>query len=187
MRLLVGMQARAPELRRRPLFWQLLPRLMAVGLGSGTFAATPAANDVWIDLNVGSKHSEKSYVWQGRTQSFNEANWGLGATYGLRDWCDVKAGWFENSYDKTSLYVLVNPKWELSPRSHWSVAPGFALGLVSGYQHTPERTAAVAPWGMLTLSLGFNERWRVNLGYIPSRLFVSNSIDVATLQLSIKL
>jgi hypothetical protein len=159
----------------------------ALAAAFAPLVCSAAKGDFWLDLNVGSKHSEKNYVWQGRRNSFNESNLGLGATYQLKTWCDVKAGWFDNSYDRTSIYALVNPKWELLHHSRWSLAPGVAAGLVTGYQHTPEQTGAVAPWGMVTLSLGFNDRWRVNLGYIPSRLFVSNSIDVATLQFTIKL
>lgn len=148
-------------------------------------SATPG--QWWLDLNVASKHSERTYFWDGRVQRFNETNLGLGATYELKPWCDVKAGWFENSYDKTSGYALVNAKWNLVKDRRWSLAPGLATGIVSGYRNTPEQTGEVALWGMVTLSLGIDDRWRINLGYIPSRIFVSKSIDVATLQLSIKL
>jgi hypothetical protein len=161
--------------------------LLAVACVLLVSSSTAAPGDFWFDVNVASRHSSRDYRWRGQVQRFNQNNLGLGATYEVNCWCDVKGGFFRNSYDKTSVYAVGNAKWTLVTRPNWSLAPGVALGLVSGYQNTPEQTGEVAPWGMVSMTVGIGERWRVNLGYIPSRIFVSNSIDVATLQLSWRL
>ena len=170
---------------RTPSRWRRFWTLCALSCIHAVAFAAPG--DFWLDLNVASKHSQRTYFVNGEPRRFHENNLGLGATYEVLDWCDLKAGWFENSYEKTSVYALVNPHWTLIARPRWQFAPGVALGLVSGYQNTPERTGEIAPWGLLTVSLGLGERWKINLGYVPSRVFVSNSVDVATLQISWKL
>ena len=149
--------------------------------------ARAAKGDWFLDLNLGSWHSEKNYRWEGHVQRYNQRNLGLGASYQLKEWCDAKVGWFENSYEKISAYGLLNGHWEVARYGGWTFSPGVAGGIISGYQNTPEQTGAVAPWGMVTLTVASPGRWRVNLGYIPSRLFVTNSVEVATLQLSFKL
>lgn len=141
----------------------------------------------WLDANLASKHSEKNYVWENREHRYNERNFGLGATYEFSAWGEVKAGWFDNSYRRTSVYGMVNLKKNLLSNQRWLVAPGLAAGLVTGYQNTPEQTGALAPWGLVTLSIGDSSRWRVNLGYLPSRLFRKNTIDFGTLQVSWRL
>lgn len=99
----------------------------------------------------------------------------------------MKGGWFKNSYEKTSVYGLVAFKWEFFKGRTLSVAPGVALGAVSGYKNTPERTDEIAPWGAGMLSLNYRGRWRANIGYLPSSLFRENAVNVALLQLSLKL
>ena len=154
---------------------------------AGPVAAPAAQGDLWLDVNVGSRHSEDRYLWRGQVREYNERNLGLGLGYEWRSWLEAKAGWFENSYEKTSVYAVVNAKWDLAGRSRWLVAPGISGGLITGYHDTPEQTGTVAPWGLLTLSLGNENRWRVVLGYLPSQLALENSVDVATLQLSWRL
>jgi len=141
----------------------------------------------WLDINVTSWHSRSDYQWEQQVHEFNHDNFGLGATHELRDWLEVKAGWFENSYEKTSLYGLVALKWELFKNGALSVAPGLALGAVSGYQNTPERTGELAPWGAGMLSVTYRERWRANVGYLPSSIFRKGAVNVALLQVSFKL
>jgi hypothetical protein len=143
--------------------------------------------DTWLDLNLTSWHSEKEYVWEGETREYNARNFGLGLTRELTTWCDVKAGWFENSYEKTSIYGLVAVKYDLLRSPRWILAPGVAGGLVSGYQHTPEQTGEVAPWAVAVLTLGWENRWRAHLGYLPSKLFNAGTVDLLTVQISFKL
>ena len=143
--------------------------------------------DFWLDINVASKHSEQRYIWERRVREYNEKNLGLGATYELTEWCEVKGGWFENSYERTSVYALLNAKWNRWRYRGWFLAPGLAAGIVSGYDNTPERTGVIAPWGMVTLSIGAVNRWKINLGYIPSRIVMRGAVEVATLQVSLKL
>ena len=146
-----------------------------------------APGDTWLDVNLASRHSEKSYFWKGRIEEYNANNFGLGLTRELAGWCEVKGGWFENSYEKTSLYALVAVRHDLLQSRRWVLAPGVAGGLVTGYQNTPEQTGEVAPWGLAVLTLGWNDRIRAHVGYLPSKLFNVGTVDFLTLQLSWKL
>ena len=143
--------------------------------------------DNWIDLNVSSWHSEKRYTWQGRSAEYNANNLGLGFTHELSDTFEVKTGWFRNSYEKTSVYGLVGWKRDLLQRSPWLLAPGVTGGLVSGYQNTPERTGEVTAWCLVMLNIGHGERWRANIGYLPSKLLEANGVELIVLQFSVKL
>jgi len=150
-----------------------------------TFLATlyPAANAMdkgeWtLDLNGASWHSERNYTYQGETSRYNQSNLGLGVTYAAHDNVDVKAGFFENSYDKTTLYagIVLHQDFK-SADNQWILSPGFALLLASGYDDTPENTPAITPLGAFTLSAG-HRVLRVTLGYAPF-----GEVDVVTAQL----
>ena len=145
--------------------------------------------DLWLDFNGASWHTAKSYSWEGQTRNYNQTNFGLGLGRGLNDWSELKGGWFENSYYKTSVYLTldVKPTWIRYQNENWFVAPGVAFGAVTGYQDTPEQTGAVAPWALLNVSFGNPKHWRFVVGYLPSTLFVKNGVNVVTLQFSLKL
>lgn len=168
-------------------------RISAVGLFAllvaGPVVGRAEQGDLWLDFNGASWHTEKSFYWNGQTRNYNQANWGLGLGAGLNDWGELKGGWFENSYYKTSVYVTfdMKPAWLTYRSDHWFVAGGIAVGAVTGYQDTPEQTSAVAPWALPNVSFGNPKRWRFIIGYLPSTLFVKNGVNVVTLQFSIKL
>jgi hypothetical protein len=167
-------------------------RRFLFGLGALVAALTcplahAAKGDTWLDVNLTSWHSERDYVWEREVRRYNARNFGLGATYELTDWFEAKAGFFENSYDKTSLYAVAALDYDLLPSSRWLLAPGVAGGLVTGYKNTPEQTGTVAPWGLVTLTIGRDSRWRLNLGYLPSRLFDVGTVDLVTVQIAIRL
>src|SRR5688500_5707906 len=153
----------------------------------GVVADVRVYANTWLDINVTSWHSQSDYHWEQQVREFNRNNFGLGATRELRDWLEVKAGWFENSYEKTSLYGLVALKWQFYKKRSLSLAPGVALGAVSGYQNTPERTGALAPWGAGMLSVTYRERWRASVGYLPSSIFRKGAVNAALLEVSFRL
>lgn len=153
-------------------------------LGPTVYAS---ADETWLDVNVTSWHSEETYRWERQERRYNSSNFGLGIGRELTDYFEVKAGWFDNSYEKTSVYAIAAIKHDLLGSPRWVVAPGAAVGLVSGYQNTPEQTAALTPWGLLTLTLGKEHGWRAMIGYMPSRLFQAGTVDIVTLQISLRL
>lgn len=150
-------------------------------------APSSAARPAWLDVNVTSRHSEKGYFIGRERHRFNSNNFGLGLTWEPAAWWELKAGWFDNSYHKTSVYGAGAIKWNLLGNGPWIVAPGALLGALSGYQNTPEQTGEITPWGLATLTLGHRKYGRLNLGYLPSKLFKAGVVDVLTVQVGIKL
>ena len=125
-----------------------------------------------FDLNVASKHSEESYG----SGDYNEENWGLGASYGYWDNLDLKFGFFENSYDKTSVYAGAFYHKDFY-FGDWTVAPGVGLLLATGYDDTPENAPVVAPILMPAITFG-HRAVKANVGLIPF-----GQVKAATLQL----
>jgi hypothetical protein len=146
-----------------------------------------AISGLWLDVNITSIHSEEAYVWNGRERQYNDRNFGLGIGYEVNSWLEAKAGWFENSYEKTSFYAVAQGKLDLLKKSPWIIAPGCALGIANGYQNTPEQTGEITPWGLVTLTIGHEDRWRINLGYLPAKLIDSSRVDFVAVNLSLKL
>ncbi len=147
-----------------------------------------ARGDRWLDGNLASWHSRSSYFWKGEVRHYNQTNLGLGLSYDLNDWSDLKFGWFDNSYGKTSVYGAIHGRYDFIRGSHWMIAPGCGIGVVTGYHHTPDDLPVVSPLLIPTLTLGDEERWRILIGYLPFHLLLGKDhADVATLQVGWKL
>ena len=129
-----------------------------------------------IDLNGLSWHSEDRYNDDGEKRRYNEGNAGLGGSYAWNDWIDIKAGFFENSYYKNSLYGGAFLHRDFYSGA-WTFAPGVSLLLVSGYDDTPQDAPVVAP--ILVPGVVFGPRaMKISLGFVPV-----GSVKFATLQL----
>ena len=165
---------------RKPSCTRLLV-LLSLLMAGVPVAAAPGR--WWLDVNLTSWHSRGQYFHEGRFQEYNARNFGLGLSYDASEWCDVKAGWFNNSYHRTSLYVLVHPRYDFvrSPKGMFAVGAGG--GLITGYDGTVDDLARVSPMGILAFTISDERRWRVTLGYLPFRLLLGdNHADVLTLQ-----
>lgn len=165
----------------------VLSAVVCLGALLGSPHAQADKGDTWLDLNLTSFHTEQHYWWEGEMRRYNNRNLGLGFTHEFADWLEVKGGFFENSYDKTSVYAVVGLDYDLVKSKRWVLAPGVAGGFVTGYDDTPEQADTVAPWGMLSMTIGYANRWRLNLGYLPSRLFDVGTVDLVTVQVGIRL
>ncbi|HWA27493.1 MAG TPA: hypothetical protein VG734_17695, partial [Lacunisphaera sp.] len=161
----------------------LILRFIFVGLTVATGNA--ATNRWWLDINLTSQHSRHEYVFEGSRHEYNSRNLGLGLAYDWRDWCDLKAGWFNNSYHRTSLYAVVHPRFDLLRSPRVMLAIGVAVGAVTGYNHTVDDLPPLSPLGILTVTVSDERHWRLLVGYEPFRLLLGeNHADVATLQVS---
>ena len=148
-----------------------------------------------IDLNGLSQHSERRYVENGVSREYNEINRGLGATIEWLGWgdfvrrskrtdwiekagidADIKFGFFENSYRKTSFYGGPFFHKDLSD-GDWKFAPGIALLLTTGYKNTPEDAPVVFPIPVFGVEIG-HRAIKLNFGYVPW-----GKVDFATVQL----
>lgn len=158
---------------------------MLVALTAVSGAASPGR--WWLDVNLASRHSRDTYFYEGRVQEYNSKNFGLGLSYDYSDWCDIKAGWFHNSYRKTSLYALVHPHYDFLRSPHRMFAVGAGVGAITGYDNTVDDLPPVSPMGILTFSISDERHWRATVGYLPFRQILGDDhADVLTLQVSWK-
>lgn len=131
-----------------------------------------------LDINGASWHAERRYNDDGTRRKYNQDNPGLGGSYAWRDWLDIKAGFFENSYYEDSVYAGVYLHKDYYA-GNWTVAPGLSLLLVSGYDDTPQDAPAIAPIPVLGVTFG-HRALKLNLGLVPF-----GDVEFATLQLQI--
>ena len=91
-----------------------------VGILLIAILSTPAEADS-IDLNLTSWHRDKSY-------DYNEDNTGIGITKTINEHNEVKLGFFKNSFNKDSVYIMGRLKTQMEG---WSF--GINYGFVTGY------------------------------------------------------
>jgi|GEM_PF-3418021 len=117
-----------------------------------------------LDVNTASKHQIKTYD---RGKKYNENNDGFGFTYGYTDSLDLKVGYFENSYNNTSVYAgfVVNKDFYIHDK--FVISPGLGVLFTSGYDDTPLQMPFITPVLHPSLSIGFNTL-RSTIGFIPS-------------------
>ena len=150
------------------------------------FAVSGAAvaSDTWFEVSGVSKHLQKStYTWKGETKKFNETNIGLGLAKEVHDNVELKVGFYENSYNKTSKYAAGFVHANMT-YGDFKVKPGVVAGVVTGYDETPELANKVQPIAYAVIAVEYKSV-RVNVGYLPSRL-VGGNTDVATIQFGFK-
>ena len=153
------------------------PAGFCLALAAGAAGAMDAG-DWSLDLNGLSWHSERSFSHEGVRREYNETNRGLGGSYAWNDDLDLKLGFFENSYYEDTVYAGVY--WHRDFYwGDWTVAPGVAFLLVTGYDDTPRNAPEVAPLAIPGVALG-RRAVRLNLGFMPL-----GSVKFAVAQLQI--
>lgn len=153
---------------------------MFVAFGSPTVNAAPG--DFWVDANLASKHTHASeYTYKGKTEDYNEANYGLGLSYDIDGTFEATAGFFRNSYDKHSNYIGVKAKHDFR-FGYVTVTPGVTAGFVTGYDDTEVDAPVLQPIVVPSVAVEYNN-FRTTIGYIPLRLATDASTDVVTFQL----
>ncbi|MGH1485069.1 MAG: hypothetical protein ACRBCI_02540 [Cellvibrionaceae bacterium] len=121
------------------------------------------ANEWTLDINTGSKHSSETY---GKNKYYNEENNGFGMTFGYSDMIDIKIGFFDNSYNKSSVYggAVFNKDYYIF--NDIVVSPGVGLMFTTGYHDTPIDAPALAPIVYPTITIG-HKTLRSTIGYVP--------------------
>jgi len=148
-------------------------------LFSGT--AVAEKGDVTLVVNLLSWHGDDTYCYENKCgQEYNETNLGLGAKYEFQEGFEVVGGFFDNSYNKTSVYGGMNFKHTIKFMDGiLEIAPGLTAGFVSGYDDTPERSQGLRPMVLPNISATVNHV-QVTLGYIPG--IGEDTVSVTTLQ-----
>ncbi|SCC94435.1 conserved hypothetical protein [Thiomonas sp. X19] len=146
----------------------ILAALAIVAVGYLTFPSTadaaelPAANRWSLDISTTSYH-----LRQWARDSLNQSNPGLGFEYQYsRNW-GAAAGFYKNSYSRTSAYLLAAyTPLHLALPAAWRVSAGLTAGMVSGY------TSAEAPARPLALAALIEVRdpqdWGINIVCVPN-------------------
>lgn len=128
------------------------------------FISSPVlAYSGWMNVHIGSNHARSDYVYDGKKQSYNEKNFGLGLSLPVTSKLDVVSGFFENSFKKTSLYLGANYH---TPNKH-GFSVGVNGGIVSGYEDTPNSRTSIAPMVIPHISYSL-KTLRAEVGLIPS-------------------
>lgn len=173
--------------------WLSLPLLHIAPGGAGLLLASvgalstaPAAAATYLDINLTSVHHRRGWKEQGRVIPFNDGNFGIGLTHEIRNFLEVKAGFYDNSYYKTSGYAVANFIYH-ARFGPVTVAPAFGIGLVSGYRGTScdytHGRSNVEPAIFPNLNVGAGPV-RISIGAIPR---VKGDLNVLTLQFEFKL
>ena len=134
--------------------------LIVVGL---LLIAQDARSDDII-LHGGSKHF-------GGTYDFNESNLGVGYSHDINKHIAVRGGVYDNSYNRTSVYVGAAASVAISR----SFDIGVQVGAVTGYAGTPQGSGTVSPF-VLPYVRGRYGRLFGEVGYLPP----VNGISVIT-------
>jgi hypothetical protein len=179
------------------------------------WAGMASANDVFIDVNGFSKHSQGSYITDCATtttpkskshgkghgkghggttstscgsEKFNSQNGGLGLTYSMTKHFDAKVGFYDNSYYRTSWYAGVNAKYDFN-YGKFSISPGVMVGGATGYDNTPMYGDVVQLIAIPNVKMAYGPIG-MTLGYIPKSPVGTNKdevqVSVVTLQFNVK-
>lgn len=124
------------------------------------------AADLYLDINGFSRHSQTHYTYQGERQAYNADNAGLGLTKQLTDGVDLMAGFYKNSFHKPSIYAGAN--FHINFLSGmYALRPGVSVGLVSGYDNTPDHTGMVRLCVLPNIRASI-QNLGVKVGYVPA-------------------
>lgn len=134
---------------------------------------------VWQDarsdelvMHMGSRH----IGGDAGAYDFNERNLGLGLAIDLSGGFAVRGGVYDNSYDRSSVYL--SGDWHTSGSN---VRAGIQAGLVSGYDGTQQGAGVVTPYLMPYLAVG-SRTVKAEVGCIPP----IGGIGVITLSVSVR-
>ena len=141
------------------------------------FSTSVHSSNGWINIHLGSHHLQSYYEVNGEPHPYNEANFGMGVSLPIASNIDALAGFYENSYNKTSAYVAAN--------LHTANSRGFSIGvnsgIVTGYGNTPVKGEKLRLMLLPHVTYAL-KNFRTEIGYAPSfGIEGSTSIIVLTI------
>ncbi|HEY4093572.1 MAG TPA: hypothetical protein VGN46_18850 [Luteibacter sp.] len=125
--------------------------------------AMPSAHAVTftLDLNLASVHTER---WARET--LNQRNEGLGITAQLDPSWSLSAGFYVNSYRRTSAYALAAWTPLRIPLGTWGIAAGAEAGLVTGYRRNEAASQPLMGAGLVRVVTP--RGWSLDLSAVPN-------------------
>lgn len=130
--------------------------------------------DGWMNVHLGSSHLQPDYVQDGKLHDYNEKNLGMGLAIPVSPRLDVLSGFYENSYNKTSVYAGVN----YHTANNYGFSVGVNSGVVTGYGGTPNTKSNVALMIVPHVTYAV-KNFRAEIGIVPS-VGVDNRTPVMT-------
>lgn len=136
-------------------------------LAASTLLASASAfagqGDMWVNAHLMSKHGSDNYtdIRTDEIKPYNETNLGLGLEYEMKDNSSIRAGFFDNSHNETSVYGLVNVHTSYGT----GVSVGINVGLATGYEARSGTTVTMVVLPAINFQY---DRVRVELGAIPA-------------------
>jgi len=120
--------------------------------------------DGWLDIHLGTSHAKRTYMDKsGNAIAYNQNNFGLGLSLPAYTNVDIRAGFFENSFNHTSVYAGA----DIFTSRHRFISAGVNLGVATGYENTPTKTSTLAPMLMPHVTIKM-KKFRTQIGYVPS-------------------
>jgi hypothetical protein len=93
-------------------------------------ACDKALAETYLILHIASHHSEDTYIADDNTeQPFNEFNPGIGIAYDINNYVQARAGFYDNSYNRLSVYAAGSLHTDIN----YLISIGTQVGVVSGY------------------------------------------------------
>ena len=117
----------------------------------------------WMNVHLASSHIQPVYYDKGQPRIYNQNNFGIGLAIPVSEKLDAITGFYDNSYNETSIYAGVN----YHTANKYGLSAGINLGLVSGYDDTPNTDYKVIV--MLVPHITYAvKNLRTEFGFIPS-------------------
>lgn len=139
----------------------LILAALAACLATAIMAPAAHATTFTLDLNLASVHTER---WA--RDSLNQRNEGVGVTAQLDSSWSLSAGWYRNSYRRTSAYALAAWTPVHIPLGNWRLDAGGEAGLVSGYRHSEVASQPLMGAGLMRVVAPHG--WSLDLSFIPN-------------------
>lgn len=132
-----------------------------------SFNASKCHAATHLHLHLASIHGGGYYEFEtGDYKNHNQNNFGIGGGFDFTNHFQFRAGGYENSHSKTSLYIGVLTH----KRINRYVDIGLQIGAVSGYKNTVydrKFNGTLQPMILPTGSLHFNKNVSFEFGYLP--------------------
>jgi len=144
------------------------------------FSTHVYAIEGWMNLHLGSNHLQPDYVQDGKLHDYNEKNFGIGLAIPVSSKLDVVSGFYENSYNNTSVYAGVN----YHTADNYGFSVGVNSGLATGYDGTPYTKDKVVFMVVPHLTYAV-KNIRTEVGIVPST-GVNNRTPVMTFTVGTK-
>lgn len=148
-----------------------------------TKCAEAGERKLWLNVHLASWHSDDTYTQRDEIITYQEPhgvigyepkviapyrehNFGLGFGYAFNDEFEARAGFYNNSVDKTSFYIGGAATTSRKRRVSIGIFGGFVSGYEDGNKGGDIEYKKIMPFILPIAQINFR-RWRIEPGYEP--------------------